>query len=179
MECFEIAESEMDAAGFRAWRARLGLTQQQAAAKLGVSTLTVQHYERGARHGTGKPVVIPRRVVLACEMIEQNVEKEPVTRLVWRGVAQPALERVRGYLSDQGFNLEPSPILSFHLRHYRPFSAQISTWLDTYVAERGYVKVVVPDSEAEDGAFVILHFAHQDDAFGFAIEFGGRPIPHD
>lgn len=169
----------MDAAGFRAWRTKLGFTQQQAAAKLGVSTLTVQHYERGARHGTGKPVVIPRRVVLACEMIEQNVEREPATRLVWRGVTGPALGRVRAYLSDQGFGFEPLPVLSFHLRHYRPFSAQISTWLDTNVAERGYVKVAVPDAEAEGGAVVILNFSQQDDAFWFVMEFGGRPIPQD
>jgi len=40
----------------RAWRQRLGLTQQQAAEALGVSTRAIQAYERGD-YEPGKPVV--------------------------------------------------------------------------------------------------------------------------
>ena len=48
---------------FKAWRKRLGLTQEAAARELGVTRRAVVHYERGAR-------AISKVVRLACEAVE-------------------------------------------------------------------------------------------------------------
>jgi transcriptional regulator with XRE-family HTH domain len=50
---------------FRAWRVAMGWSQEAAAAQLGVSRRTVQHYELG-RPFKGKTISIPRTVALAC-----------------------------------------------------------------------------------------------------------------
>jgi len=52
-------------AEFKAWRKRLGLTQEQAAAELGLTRRAIVHYERGAR-------MISKVVRLACEAVEMR-----------------------------------------------------------------------------------------------------------
>jgi transcriptional regulator with XRE-family HTH domain len=49
---------------FKRWRNHLGLKQQEAAERLGISRESVSFYERGERDG--KPVSIPRDIELAC-----------------------------------------------------------------------------------------------------------------
>lgn len=50
----------------KAWRVRMGLTQEGAAEELGVSVTTMELYERGIRRDSDQPVTIPRSVELAC-----------------------------------------------------------------------------------------------------------------
>ena len=61
---------------FRAWRARLGLTQTEAARELELTPRMVKMYEKGAHptrrdvRGAPAPVIIPRVVELACAALE-------------------------------------------------------------------------------------------------------------
>jgi transcriptional regulator with XRE-family HTH domain len=65
--------ANMTAADFRRWRAQLRLTQTAAAERLGVSRLTISHYERGQRHDDKRPVLIPRHTELACAAVYLGV----------------------------------------------------------------------------------------------------------
>lgn len=56
----------MTNAEFKAWRKHMGLTIVEAANALGVSTGSVELYERGARREDNRPVLIPKPVELAC-----------------------------------------------------------------------------------------------------------------
>lgn len=60
---------------FKAWREHLGLSQQDAAAALGISKGSVQLYERGARREDERPVVIPKTVALACAAIALGIRR--------------------------------------------------------------------------------------------------------
>ncbi len=61
----------MSAAAFRAWRKGTGLTQAEAAARLGLKRRIVQYYETGERGG--RPVEVPLSVRLACYALSQGV----------------------------------------------------------------------------------------------------------
>lgn len=50
---------------FKAWRKRMGLSQPQAAARLGVAVGTLRNWEYAKRN-------IPMPVARLCEMIEQH-----------------------------------------------------------------------------------------------------------
>lgn len=70
----------MTANDFRAWRARLGLSQRQAADALELSISTVKAYDQGhlsRRDDDGEfvPAPIPRVVALACEALELKAPK--------------------------------------------------------------------------------------------------------
>ncbi|WP_152048886.1 helix-turn-helix domain-containing protein [Aureimonas psammosilenae] len=56
----------MDSEQFRFWRKSLGYTQAEAAEALGLKKPTITLYERGSRHGDGRPVVIPKSIEIAC-----------------------------------------------------------------------------------------------------------------
>lgn len=58
---------------FRAWRRRLGITQNEAAKRLGVSVTTVYNYGAGKRCDRLGFVNIPKTTLLACSAIEQNI----------------------------------------------------------------------------------------------------------
>lgn len=70
----------MTPSDFRAWRAALGLTQAQAAARLGLSVSTIKTYESGflrrrdAHTGELVEVEIPRTVALACAAIAAGLK---------------------------------------------------------------------------------------------------------
>jgi transcriptional regulator with XRE-family HTH domain len=51
---------------FKNWREHIGLTQKQAGDALGLSTSTIELYERGSRRDTNEAVSIPNPVALAC-----------------------------------------------------------------------------------------------------------------
>jgi hypothetical protein len=59
----------MDAKEFRAWRERVGLTQQQFAERLRVTRTTVQNWESGT-------TPIPRAVDMSCEIWEHRLKQE-------------------------------------------------------------------------------------------------------
>ncbi len=72
----------MTPADLAAWRARMPLTQRQAAAALGITLPTYQRLERGAEWADGAPVTIDRRTALACAAIAAGLtpwgeEKRP------------------------------------------------------------------------------------------------------
>ena len=58
---------------FRAWRRRLGLTQNGAAAKLGVTAMCVYIYDNGKRYSPDRDIKVPLAVRLACSAIENNL----------------------------------------------------------------------------------------------------------
>ena len=60
----------MPTAAFRAWRARHGLTLDQAARALGLSRRLVAYYESGARP-------VPRTVLLACKGYDALTAERP------------------------------------------------------------------------------------------------------
>lgn len=64
----------MDNEAFKAWRAAMGFTQQQAADALGLSKPGLINYEHGKRRDGGKPVEIPRHIALACAAIAAGLE---------------------------------------------------------------------------------------------------------
>jgi transcriptional regulator with XRE-family HTH domain len=56
---------------FIQWRKTLGLSQEQAGEALGIKKRMIGYYEAGFRPegGKSKPVMIPRYIALACELI--------------------------------------------------------------------------------------------------------------
>lgn len=74
---------------FRKWREQLGLTQKQAGDALGLSTTTVELYERGSRRDTNEPVSIPDPVELACLGLSLKTAAETSNALK----ATPAVRR--------------------------------------------------------------------------------------
>lgn len=74
------AALQMTPEQFRAWRAAQGLTQAQAAAKLGLSVSTIKTYDHGflrrrdASSGDLVEVEIPRTVALACAAIAAGLK---------------------------------------------------------------------------------------------------------
>jgi transcriptional regulator with XRE-family HTH domain len=57
----------MTSVEFKAWRDKLGYSQQAAADALGISKGSVELYERGSRRDDNRPVDIPQPVEFACE----------------------------------------------------------------------------------------------------------------
>lgn len=56
----------MEPAELKAWRLHLGYSRAVAAEVLGVSADSIVNFEAGVRRDTGKPVVIPNYIELAC-----------------------------------------------------------------------------------------------------------------
>ena len=65
----------MTPADLAAWRARMALTQRQAAAALGITLATYQRLERGAEWTNGAPVAIDRRTALACAALAVGLDE--------------------------------------------------------------------------------------------------------
>ena len=57
---------------FKTWRKSLDLKQKEAAEKLGLKKRMIQYYETGNR--SGKKVVIPKTVELACYALSAGIE---------------------------------------------------------------------------------------------------------
>ena len=57
---------------FKIWRKSLDLKQKEAAEKLGLKKRMIQYYETGNR--SGKKVVIPKTVELACYALSAGIE---------------------------------------------------------------------------------------------------------
>lgn len=64
----------MSDAHLKQWRSRLGLSQREAAKRLGYSLKRYQEIERGANFQTGEPVELDARTALAAAAIEHNLE---------------------------------------------------------------------------------------------------------
>lgn len=62
----------MTPAEFKTWRKSLDLKQKEAAEKLGLKKRMIQYYETGNR--SGKKVVIPKTVELACYALSAGIE---------------------------------------------------------------------------------------------------------
>lgn len=58
------------------WRSDMQLTQQAAAAALGITLATYQRLERGRNWSNDKPVEIDRRTALACAAIRAGLAPE-------------------------------------------------------------------------------------------------------
>ena len=67
MDPFVMKPSE-----FKRWRKGCGLTQEQAAKKLGLKKRAIQYYETGKRDG--KDFKIPKTTELACYAISVGVQ---------------------------------------------------------------------------------------------------------
>jgi transcriptional regulator with XRE-family HTH domain len=65
------SHAPLNRTAFRAWRRRLGLTQEAAAEALGLKRRMIQYYESGGRDG--RPVEIPKTVRLACASVARGV----------------------------------------------------------------------------------------------------------
>ena len=65
----------MTPADLAAWQARMGFTQRQAAAALGVALPTYQEWRRGARFRGGAPVEIDRITGLACAALAHGLSE--------------------------------------------------------------------------------------------------------
>ena len=64
----------MTPADFRAWRARLGLTQAQAARALDIGRRTILRYEQDPVDPLDEPPYpIPRAIALACKALESGL----------------------------------------------------------------------------------------------------------
>lgn len=68
--------SEMTPEGFKAWRERMGWSQQQASDQLGKQVLQIKRYERPAPPGGDAPHPIPRSTALACAALEAGLTAE-------------------------------------------------------------------------------------------------------
>ncbi|MBD8903789.1 DNA-binding transcriptional regulator [Methylobacterium bullatum] len=165
----------MDAEQFKVWRKELGLTQKQAAAQLGVATLTVQQYERGFRHDNQQPVSIPEKIEQACRAVSLKLMKiSGVIHLRFKAVPDEMLKKASDLLSEQGVSIRLKAPLAFFGEHYQPFSEEIDEWISCDMNVAGtYAKFVIPMVEAPGGKIVALHFSDDNEAFGFAIRFAG------
>jgi transcriptional regulator with XRE-family HTH domain len=56
----------------KAWRQKMGLTQQELADRVGVHRATLVDYEKGIRRSDKKKVSVPAAVELACRGIEAD-----------------------------------------------------------------------------------------------------------
>lgn len=65
----------MTSAEFKAWRKRLGLTQQGAGDAIGRTKRTIISYEKGIE-SHGRPAPVPLTVELACKWVEHSVMDE-------------------------------------------------------------------------------------------------------
>jgi predicted transcriptional regulator len=63
----------MTPATFTTWRQQLSLSRREAADALGVHIETIANYESGRRRDTGKPVIIPRSIALACSAVAMGL----------------------------------------------------------------------------------------------------------
>lgn len=63
----------------KCWRADLGISQREAAVRLGLGKSTIELYERGYRLEDNRPVIIPLTVALACSAIACNLSPWPIT----------------------------------------------------------------------------------------------------
>jgi len=81
-----------------AWRMRLGLTQAQAAAALGLSHRMYRYYERGDRED-GRPVRIPRTVALAAQQLEAG-KASGVPRIIEKGTLEELLGKIGDHLAE-------------------------------------------------------------------------------
>ena len=59
---------------FKAWRKHMGFSMAEAARMLGISTGSIELYERGARREDNRPVIIPKPVELACAALALGIK---------------------------------------------------------------------------------------------------------
>ena len=59
----------------KSWRERLGLTQRQAAAHLGMTQSGYSAMKRGTSYGRSTPLVIDRRTELATQALEHSLRR--------------------------------------------------------------------------------------------------------
>lgn len=69
----QAARVPMTPTDLASWRHRMGYTQREAAAALGVQLPAYQQWERGARFRDARPVVIDRRTELACAALAAGI----------------------------------------------------------------------------------------------------------
>jgi transcriptional regulator with XRE-family HTH domain len=81
-----------------AWRKRLGLTQAEAAAALGLSHRMYRYYEKGGRED-GRSVDIPRTVELAAQQIEARAVSAPPRRIE-KGTLEYLLAKLGDHLVE-------------------------------------------------------------------------------
>lgn len=66
----------MTPADLRAWRIKMGITQDKAAKLLGMSPSNYKDLEMGKRRTTGKPIdQLDRRTALACAAIDVGLKE--------------------------------------------------------------------------------------------------------
>jgi transcriptional regulator with XRE-family HTH domain len=88
----------MTSAELMTWRKRMGLTQAQAAAALGLSHRMYRYYEKGDRED-GRPVRIPRAVELAAEQLEAR-KTSAAPRKIEKGTLEGLLAKIGEYLAE-------------------------------------------------------------------------------
>lgn len=88
----------MTSAELAAWRNRLGLTQAQAAAALGLSHRMYRYYEKGGRED-GRAVHIPRAIELAAQQLEAR-KAGAAPRRIEKGTLEDVLEKIGEYLTE-------------------------------------------------------------------------------
>jgi transcriptional regulator with XRE-family HTH domain len=166
---------------FKDWRRGLGMSQKAAGQELGLSTLTIQQYERGFRYDNFKPFPIPRSVELACKDITNRVAREKgILTLEFDTISDASMGRILDCLMKRGIHLVPKNIMSFRRDNFMPFSSEIFAWLTTNASDQGYMFLNVNDKAFEDSGVVVLHFFDRVDAMRFAVEFskpGTSPAP--
>lgn len=62
---------------FKSWRNHMRLSKVRAADALGISTNSIDLYERGTRRDDGRAVVVPRAISLACAALALGVSDYP------------------------------------------------------------------------------------------------------
>jgi len=78
----------MNAKQFKLWRKAHGLSQTEAAKKLGLKIRTIQYYEKGKRKDT--KIDIPKSVALACFAISCGVEDVDYSKAKGRAISKRA-----------------------------------------------------------------------------------------
>jgi transcriptional regulator with XRE-family HTH domain len=86
---------------FKAWRTTLGLTQQDAADKLGISRGSVQLYERGQRHEDGRAVEIPPAIIYACDSLALERAAATGNLDLLTGAVRERVEKLAAILRDK------------------------------------------------------------------------------
>jgi DNA-binding XRE family transcriptional regulator len=73
---WSVIKSKLKSKDFKEWRARLGLSQGEAAERPGISRESPELYEHGSRYDDRRTVTIPKTVELAMQALEFRLAKD-------------------------------------------------------------------------------------------------------
>lgn len=179
----------MEPKDFNEWRVRLGLSLRQVASELKVSLPTAHAYDRGFRPDNRRPVVIPKKIALACEALsarayfsgdstERIRPSTAVTAMLspplWGDLSPVVKEQITAELRrwPRPYEVPTEQIFLTKLDRFLPLAAEIVDWLSEHVG-KGIYPQIVPHPDPAEGLVVVIEIADPNQAFEFKVRWRG------